>query len=72
MPSGTSMKGRLMEIDDFNVVLIDDSGDRRTIRRDGEVPRIEVDNPLQVHLDMVRAWEDRDLHDLTAYLATFK
>jgi cytochrome c oxidase cbb3-type subunit 3 len=72
MPSGTSIKGRLVEIDDFNVVLIDDSGDRRTIRRDGEVPRTEVYNPLQAHRDMVRIWEDRDLHDLTAYLATIK
>ncbi|MDB6082694.1 MAG: cytochrome c, class [Gammaproteobacteria bacterium] len=72
MPSGELINGRLIEIDDFVVVLINDGGNRRTIRRDGDIPRIHVDNPLQAHLDLVRSWEDRDLHDLTAYLATFK
>jgi cytochrome c oxidase cbb3-type subunit III len=72
MPSGALIEGRLVEMDDFAVVLIDDPGDRRTIRRDGDVPRIHIDNPLQAHFDMVRSWEDRDLHDLTAYLATLK
>jgi cytochrome c oxidase cbb3-type subunit 3 len=72
MPSGASIKGRLIELDDFFVVLLDDDGHRRTIRRDGDAPRIQVDNPLQAHLDLVRNWEDRDLHDLTAYLATLR
>jgi cytochrome c oxidase cbb3-type subunit III len=72
MPSGALIEGRLVEMDDFSVVLIDEHGNRRTIRRDGDVPLIHVDNPVQAHLDMVRGWEDRDLHDLTAYLATFK
>jgi len=72
MPSGAVIKGRLIEMDDFAIVLVSDDGDRRTIRRDGDIPRIQVDNPLQAHLDMVRSWEDRDLHDLTAYLATLK
>jgi cytochrome c oxidase cbb3-type subunit III len=72
MPAGIPIKGRLIEIDDFVVVLIADDGTRRTIRRTGDSPRIQVDNPLQAHLDLVRSWEDRDLHDVTAYLATLK
>ena len=72
MPSGTLIKGRLVEMDDFDLVLIEDGGHRRTIRRDGDIPRIQVDNPLQAHLDRVLSWEDQDLHDLTAYLATLK
>jgi mono/diheme cytochrome c family protein len=72
MPSGVLIKGRLIEIDDFVVVLINDGGNRRTIRRNGDTPRIQIVNPLQAHLDLVRSWEDRDLHDLTAYLATLK
>lgn len=73
MPSGgASIQGRLIEMDDFMVVLMDGGGNRRTIRRDGNIPRIQIDNPLQAHLDMVRRWEDRDLHDVTAYLATLK
>jgi cytochrome c oxidase cbb3-type subunit III len=72
LPSGQKIKGQLVEIDDFTVVMIDASGDRRSIPRIGDVPGIKVDNPLQAHLDKVRSWEDRDLHDLTAYLATLK
>jgi cytochrome c oxidase cbb3-type subunit III len=72
LPSGERIKGQLAEIDDFMVVIIDAAGDRRTIPRVGDVPGIKVDNPLQAHLDKVRSWEDRDLHDLTAYLATLK
>jgi cytochrome c oxidase cbb3-type subunit III len=72
LPSGSVINGRLIEMDDFVVVLVDEDGNRETIRRDGGVPRVQVHNPLQAHVDMVRNWEDRDLHDLTAYLATLK
>ncbi len=43
-----------------------------TIRRDGDVRRVEVVDPRQGHLDMIRQWEDRDLHNVTAYLETLK
>jgi mono/diheme cytochrome c family protein len=72
MPTGELIKGRLVSIDDFIVVLTDADGNRRTFRRDGDSPRVEVSNPLQAHLDQVRSWEDRDLHNLTAYLVTLK
>lgn len=72
LPLGKKIKGKLVEIDDFALVMIDEAGDRRTFQRVGDIPRIQVDNPLQAHLDSVRSWEDRDLHDLTAYLATLK
>jgi cytochrome c oxidase cbb3-type subunit 3 len=66
------IQGRLVSIDDFVVVLIDANDHRRTINRDGDVPSIHISNPMQGHLDMVRGWEDQDLHDVTAYLATLK
>lgn len=72
MPTGELLKGRLVSIDDFIVVLTDADGNRRTLRRDGDSPRIQVSNPLQAHLDRVRSWEDHDLHNLTAYLVTLK
>jgi len=52
--------------------LIDADGVRRTIRREGDIPKVHVDDPLQAHRDWVRRWQDKDLHDLTAYLATLK
>jgi mono/diheme cytochrome c family protein len=72
MPTGELLVGRLVSIDDFNVVLTGADGNRRTLRRDGDSPRIQISNPLQAHLDMVRSWEDQDLHNLTAYLVTLK
>jgi len=72
LPAGELIKGRLISVDDFVVVLTDVDGNRRTIRRDGDIPRVEISNPLQAHLDMVRSWEDRDLHNVTAYLVTVK
>ena len=71
-PSGVSVEGQLVQMDDFIVVLLEPSGERRTLKRDGDVPHIDVANPLQAHLDKVRDWEDRDLHDVTAFLATVK
>ena len=70
--SGDVLSGRLVSIDDFVVVLTDSAGNRHTIPRDGGNPSVQVTDPNQAHLDMVRHWEDRDLHDVTAYLATLK
>jgi cytochrome c oxidase cbb3-type subunit III len=72
LAAGEVITGRLVSIDDFVVVLIDANGNRRTIRREGDVPQVRITNPLQAHVDMVVGWEDRDLHDLTAYLSTIK
>jgi cytochrome c oxidase cbb3-type subunit 3 len=72
LPAGELIKGQLISVDDFAVVLTDVDGNRRTLIRDGDIPRVEISNPLQAHLDMVRSWEDRDLHNLTAYLVTLK
>lgn len=71
-PTGEAVKGKLVSIDDFNLVLIDADGNRRSIRREGDVPKVEIVNPLQGHLDRVRNWEDQDLRNVTAYLETLK
>ncbi|HWM70182.1 MAG TPA: c-type cytochrome [Steroidobacteraceae bacterium] len=72
LPTGEAIKGKLVSLDDFVVVLTDADGHRRTIQRAGDVPKVDIVNPLQAHLDMVRSWEDRDLRNVTAYLETVK
>ena len=72
LPAGEVIQGRLLALDDFVVVLMDADGNRRTLRRDGASPALQIIDPMQVHFDMARRWEDRDLHDVTAYLATLK
>jgi len=57
LPTGEAIKGKLVSLDDFVVVLTDADGHRRTIQRAGDVPKVDIVNPLQAHLDMVRSWK---------------
>ena len=70
--SGHKMEGRLVRIDDFIVTLIDTDGIQRTFRRDGEVPKVEIHDPLKPHRDLLPTYTDKDIHNLTAYLVTLK
>jgi hypothetical protein len=50
-------------------------GTRKSIARDGDVPKVEVKDPNEAHKKMVLALDDpenKNLHDVTAYLATLK
>jgi cytochrome c oxidase cbb3-type subunit III len=72
LPSGSVVEGRIVSIDDFAIVITDADGGRRTFPRDGDVPKVEVHDPLQAHADLMKAGRDDDIHNLTAYLATVK
>jgi hypothetical protein len=72
LPSGERLEGRLERIDDFIVTLTRADGVSRTIRRDGDIPRVEIHDPLRPHRDLLRTYTDKDIHDLTAYLVTVK
>jgi cytochrome c oxidase cbb3-type subunit 3 len=71
--SGGAVSGTLVRLTDFEVMLFDPaSGQMRSWLRSGEVPRVTVVDPLQAHVDMILKWTDRDMHNVTAYLATLK
>ena len=70
--NGQTVSGTLDYISEFAVTLIEKSGARRTFKRDGDVPKVVVTDPLQVHFDMLRTFRDKDMQDLTAYLWTLK
>ena len=72
LPNGRTSAGQLAAITDFYVTLIDESGGRRTFPRDNEVPKVEVTDPLQAHLDMLLKYTDTNMHNLTAYLVGLK
>ena len=61
-----------MRIDDFVVTIVQEDGVRRTFPRAGSVPRVETNDPLEPHRRLVLELGDRDMHDVTAYLATLK
>jgi cytochrome c oxidase cbb3-type subunit 3 len=70
--SGERTEGRLIRIDDFLVTVGLSEGTQRTFRREGDVPKIEIHDPMQAHRDLLAVYTDRDMHDLTAYLVTLK
>ena len=72
LPSGEKVEGRLGRIDDFLVTVALADGTMRTFRRDGNVPKVDVRDPMKGHRDLLAVYTDKDMHDVTAYLVTLK
>ncbi len=72
LPNGAKVEGRLDRLDDFVVSLIDNDGAPSSFRRDGDVPKVDVHDPLKPHRDLLNTYTDKKVHDLTAYLVTLK
>ena len=72
LPSGETISGDLLRITDFDVTLRDKNGVRHTYARDSASPKVETKDPIQAHTDLLTVYKDKDIHDLTAYLVTFK
>jgi len=77
LANGQKFEGRLVRKDDFLVVLTLADGTRKSITIDnnspGGVPKIEVKDPQDAHRKMLLVLddpEDKNMHDITAYLAT--
>ncbi len=71
-PNGGIVEGRLLRIDDFAVALELPDGTSRSFRRDGDVPKVEVHDPLTAHRELLSIYSDQDVHNVTAYLVTLK
>ena len=65
------MSGALVEMDDMFVTFRDATGMVRVVRR---VPgmKVEKNDPLQAHHDLLDRLTDTNIHDLVAYLETMK
>ncbi len=72
---GDKVSGLLMHLDDFNVAVQDASGDYHSWELEGNGAdgiKVEVHNPLQAHVELVKTISDTDLHNVLAYLETLK
>jgi cytochrome c oxidase cbb3-type subunit 3 len=72
---GQSLRGTLLRLDDFVVSLTDEAGAYRSfVRRHASpaIAAITVDDPLAQHRRLLVNYTDRDMHNVTAYLATLK
>jgi cytochrome c oxidase cbb3-type subunit III len=72
LPAGQKVEGRLLRIDDFLVTLAEADGTVRTFRRVGARPRVDIRDPLAPHRALLGTYTDKNMHDVTAYLATLK
>lgn len=72
LPSGQSYSGALVRVTDFDVTLREASGTLRSFTRNDDAPKVEVNDPLQGHIDLLSKYKDSDIHNLTSYLVTLK
>jgi cytochrome c oxidase cbb3-type subunit III len=72
LPSGEKAQGRLIRIDDFIVTIELSDGTPRSFTRHGDVPKVDLVDPLKPHRDLLRQYTDKEIHDITAYLVTVK
>jgi cytochrome c oxidase cbb3-type subunit 3 len=71
-PSGETVEGKLVRVDDFSITVTVADGSQRTFSRSGDTPKVEIHDPLKVHRDLLSQYTDKDIHDVTAYLVTLK
>jgi cytochrome c oxidase cbb3-type subunit III len=72
LPSGETVEGKLVRVDEFLVTLALADGSQKTFRRNGDTPALVIHDPLKVHRDLLSQYTDKDIHDVTAYLVTLK
>jgi mono/diheme cytochrome c family protein len=70
-PDGSSISGRVTEVSDFRITLIDGAGQTRIIDRDHEV-NVQMKDPLAPHQALLMTLKNGDMHNVTAYLETLK
>ena len=69
--SGQPVSGTLVEMDDFTVTLREASGAVRTFNRSPSL-KVEKNDPLAAHRQLLDRITDKNMHDLVAYLETLK
>jgi cytochrome c oxidase cbb3-type subunit 3 len=70
--NGHTVSGRLERVDDFSVSLRDAAGKYHSFFREGDIPKVEITDPLRVHIELLPKYKDADIHNVTAYLVTLK
>jgi cytochrome c oxidase cbb3-type subunit 3 len=70
LPSGEQVQGPLAHADDFVIALRDASGWYRSFSRDRV--KVELQDPLAAHRDLLGKLTQADVHNLFAYLESLK
>ncbi len=71
MTDGTKIAGRVTQVSDFRITLVDRAGQTHVIERQPGVD-VQMKDPLAAHQEMIMTLTNDDMHNVTAYLATLK
>jgi cytochrome c oxidase cbb3-type subunit III len=71
MSDGAAFTGRVTQISDFRITLVDQGGQTHAVdlRPDDKV---ELNDPLAPHEKMIETLKNSEMHDVTAYLESLK
>jgi cytochrome c oxidase cbb3-type subunit 3 len=70
LPSDETVGGTLKHLDDFDISLIDASGNYRSFNCDAV--KVAIKDPLERHRQLLATYSDADMHNILAYLVTLK
>ena len=71
-PNGTQVTGKLDALDDFYVSVTSENGETHRFTRNNGIPKVDIHDPLAPHRELLRKYDDKDIHDITAYLESLK
>ncbi len=69
--NGATISGRVTQVSDFRITLVDRDGRMHTIER-GTGVDVQMKDPLAPHQAMIMTLKNDDMHNVTAYLETLK
>jgi cytochrome c oxidase cbb3-type subunit III len=70
LANGQTVTGTVKHLDDFDISITDAAGNYRSWPR--QQVKVELEDRLAGHRQLLDKYTDRDMHDLTAYLVTLK
>ena len=69
--NGASISGRVTQVSDFRITLVDSDG-RTHVTERGTGVDVQMKDPLAPHQAMIMTLKNDDMHNVTAYLETLK
>lgn len=70
LTSGKKIQGKLLHLDAFYVAIVDEEGWYRSWPL--QQAKVQVEDPLAGHLELLSKYTDKDIHDVFAYLETLQ
>jgi cytochrome c oxidase cbb3-type subunit III len=71
-PDGKTLSGSVTFVSDYYVTFVDHRGEHHTVARHSTTAKVSIEDSLAPHLALQSRLTDKQMHDLTAYLAGIK